>query len=237
MITRSKLMASVLLSAVLGGSMIGCGDERRGNDRWATTENTNVEIDWDKVNEAYKQAEGPADLERRINEIYEGDEIISVHVQDVDDKTQVVTGFFDKNTDGQIADAEKVFTITRKITGEGQAEAHTQGYGYYAGYHSPVMSIMTGMLLGSMVSSMFTPGYAPMYSRAYVTSPQRYSELHSQRSGYRASNPSRFSKPSQTGRKYGGSTFRGGSPGRSRGGGRFGIRRAAGAPRPTRLEA
>ncbi len=237
MITRTKFLSSALIAVLLAGGSVGCADEKKGNDRWATTENTNVNIDWDKVNEAYKQAEGPADLEKRINEIYEGDEIISVHVQDLDDKSQVVTGFFDKNTDGQVAEEEKVFTISRNVTGEGQAQMQTQGHGSYAGYHSPMLSIMTGMMLGSMMSNMFMPRYAPMYSQPYATNPQRHSELRSQRSGYRAANPSRFSKPSQTGRKYGGGPTRGSSPGRSRGGGRFGLRRAGRTVRPLRLEA
>src|SRR5688500_15594026 len=101
MITRTKLLAVALAAAMLGGP-VGCSPSKpEQTERWATTENTNVKIDWDKVNEAYKAAGGPEDLEKRINEIYEGDEIISIAVADSEDKTQVVTGFFDKNTDGK----------------------------------------------------------------------------------------------------------------------------------------
>ena len=115
MLNKTKVLAAFLgLSLVTGSVGMGCSSDDN-NERWATTENTNVKIDWDKVNEAYKQAEGPEDLEKRINEIYEGDEVISVSVQDVDDKTQVVTGFFDKNNDGKVDDAEKIFTIKREL--------------------------------------------------------------------------------------------------------------------------
>src|SRR6185503_10990250 len=101
MISKTKLLASALIGAlVIGGA--GCAPDKDVVDRWATTENTNVKIDWDKVNEAYKQANGPEDLEKRINEIYEGDEIISIAVADQDDKTQVITGFFDKNKSGNV---------------------------------------------------------------------------------------------------------------------------------------
>src|SRR5215210_3391618 len=118
MITKTKLLAAVLgVSLIAGAGGIGCGKDDRGNQRWATTENTNVKIDWDKVNEAYKHADGPEDLEKRINEIYEGDEIISVAVQDLDDKTQVVTGFFDRDKDGKVSDPEKIFTIKRDLKG------------------------------------------------------------------------------------------------------------------------
>src|SRR3954463_6995531 len=99
MISKTKLLAAALLLAVpFAGT--GCDSGQETVERWATTENTNVQIDWNKVNEAYKAASGPEDLEKRINEIYEGDEVISIAVSDQDDKTQVVTGFFDKNKDG-----------------------------------------------------------------------------------------------------------------------------------------
>lgn len=229
MLSRTRSL-SAALALVLAVAPAACTTEgERGNERWATTENTNVAIDWDKVNEAYKLAEGPEDLERRINDIYQGDEVVSVAVRDLDEKTQEVTGFFDKNKSGSADEGEAIFTIKREITGEGQAQMQTQGHGYYAGYHSPVLSIMTGMMLGSMMSSMFMPGYAPMYTRGYVTSPSRASELRSTRTA----RAPRATKPSTTGRSYPTGRARGGM----RGGGRFGVRRAERAVVPARLDA
>src|ERR1043165_7266478 len=129
---KLKLLAAALAVMVVGAST-GCDSEPKKVDRWATTENTNHKLDWGKVNEAYKQASGPQDLEKRINEIYEGDEVISIAVQDQDNKTQVVTGFFDKNTNGTVDDGEKIFTIKREPTGEGTAQYQTMGYGPYYG--------------------------------------------------------------------------------------------------------
>lgn len=233
MISKTKLLAAVLALAVpLAGT--GCAPDQDRVDRWATTENTNVKIDWDKVNQAYKDASGPEDLEKRINEIYEGDEVISIAVHDQDDKTQVVTGFFDKDKDGQVADTEKIFTIKREPTGEGAAQYQTQGYGPYFGYYSPFYSIASGMLMGAMISNMFMPSYTPV---RYVTSNARISSLHASRSSYRAANPSKF-KRSQSGRSYGGKPTRPSRPsglGRSRGGGGFGIRRPGRTTRPVRL--
>jgi hypothetical protein len=228
MINKTKVLAAFLgITLVTGGLGVGCSSDKEETERWATTENTNVKIDWDKVNEAYKLAEGPEDLEKRINEIYEGDEVISVSVKDEDDKTQVVTGFFDKNTDGKADDAEKIFTIKRELSG-GEAKYQTHGYGPHYGYYtSPFFGIASGMLMGAMLSSMFMPSYAPAYRTAYTTSPSRASQISSQRSAYRAANPQRFSRPSQTGRSYGGGKSTGGTT-RSRGGSRFGVR--AGGP-------
>jgi hypothetical protein len=231
----SKLSALLAASAF---AFAACNpQEERGNDRWVTTENTNVPINWDKVNEAYQKAEGPEDFERRVNEIYEGAEVVSVAVQDVDDRTQVVTGFFDRDGDGSVDEDEKVFSITRVITAEG-AEVQTQGYGpHYGYYHSPFLSIVTGMMVGSMLSNALRPNYAPMYRQPYTTSAGRAQELRTQRSAFRAQHPERFRGPSSkgTGKKYGGSRPSGGS--RPRGGGRFGVRRPAGAPAPVRLTA
>jgi hypothetical protein len=238
--SKLKLLAGALAIAVAGAPLASCSDPvghgAPGNERWATTENLNVKIDWDKVNEAYKLAEGPADLEKRVNEIYEGEEIISVAVQDLDEKTQVVTGFFDKNSSGTVDEPEKIFTIKRDVTGAGEAQYQTTGHGHYGGYVSPFFSIVSGMVVGSMISSMFMPNYVGVYRQPYVTSPSRAGDLRTQRAGYRAQNPARFAKPSKSGRSYGGTKRSSGGAGRSRGGGRFGISRA-GRARPIRLAA
>lgn len=233
-VTVSTAALALLLAST------GCqkDEQTRGNERWVTTENTTVAIDWDKVSEAYQQAEGPEDFERRVNEIYEGEEIISVSVHDQDAKTQAVTGFFDRNGNGTVEDAEKVFSIQRNIVDESNAQYQVQGHGAYAGYQRSIMwDIASGMLIGSMLSSAFRPNYVPVYTQPYTTSPSRVSQMRTERSAYRAKNPSRFNnaKSSGSGRSYGnkggswGSSGRSSSPStgtrtRSFGGGRFGVR-------------
>ncbi|MBA3455964.1 MAG: hypothetical protein H0T42_22895 [Deltaproteobacteria bacterium] len=238
MISKAKLLASALSLSVLSmGVGAGCSSSDEGTDRWATTENTNVKIDWDKVNEAYKLADGPEDLEKRVNEIYEGDEIISISVKDEDDKTQIVTGFFDKNTDGVVEESEKIFTIKREPTADGAAQYKTSGHGAYYGYHSPFMGLASGMMMGMMMSSMFMPGYSPMYrGGGYTTSPSRAGQISQSRSSHRAANPSKYQR-SQSGRSYNrpSSTSGGRSSGGRSGGGGFGLARAGRTVRPTRL--
>ncbi|HEY5949205.1 MAG TPA: hypothetical protein VIV40_27115 [Kofleriaceae bacterium] len=243
MISKTKLLASALIVALTTAGM-GCAPDSNDRvDRWATTENTNVKIDFDKVNEAYRTANGPEDFEKRVNEIYEGDELISVAVHDQDDKTQIVTGFFDKNQNGAVDDSEKIFTIKREPTGDNAAQYQTTGYGPYAGYHSPFFSIVSGMIVGSMISNMFAPRYVPY---AYTTSRSRLSDLGSHRSSYRAANPTRFGPASRSGRNYGsrvtkpsstGRSWGRPSGGRSMGGGRFGLARRGRTVRPERLTA
>jgi hypothetical protein len=233
-----------LLGAAMAVAMVAtvpaCGTP--GNDRWVTTEDSTVDLDWDAVGQAYREAEGPEDFEQRVNEIYTGDEVISVAVQDLDEKTQVVTGFFDKNEDGDVAEEEKIFTIQRDVKGADSAQYQIAGHGPYAGYHSPMWDIAAGMLMGSMMARMFMPGYTPMYTSAYTTSAARRGALVSHRNTWRQNNPDKFSaaqnkaQQSKSGRSYGrkGGGFGGGgaapAPRAPRGGGRFGIRRAATKP-------
>lgn len=220
-----------LMSVALAGSP-AC--QSSSTDRWVTTSNTNVPIDWDAVSKAYKEAEGPADFERRVNEIYEGDEIVSISVVDKDDKSQVVTGFFDNNASGAIDEGEKIFEITRNVTGEGSGNYQVTGYGPYMGYHSPMFDVMAGMMLGSMLMGPMRPGYAP--AQPYTTSPAQRGQIASARQTHRAANPARFSK---SGRNYGSSTgksFGGRAPSRSPGV-RFGANAATRRGAARRLDA
>jgi hypothetical protein len=204
------------------------------NDRWVVTENSAIDIDWDAVGQAYREAEGPEDLERRVNEIYAGDEVISISVKDTDASTQQVTGFFDNNEDGKVQDDEKIFSIDRTLESADKAQYQIAGYGPYAGYHSPMWDIAAGMVMGSMLSRMFMPGYSPMYLTPYSTPATRRGDLMTQRNSYRAANPEKYQAArSKSGRSYGakGGGFGGGrstpaprAP--SRGGGRFGSRSA-----------
>lgn len=130
------------------------------------------------------------------------------------DKNQVVTGFFDKNTDGNPDEGEKIFTIRRELS-DGEAKYQTVADGPHCGYYTLLFfSIASGMMMAAMLSSVLTPRYVAVYHTAYVTTVARVSTLSSHRSSYRAENPSRFSKVSRSGRTYGGgkSTAGGGVP-------------------------
>lgn len=230
---KTRSITIIALAAMLATTALAGCTRDQGNERWATTSNTTVEIDWDKVQEAYREANGPQDFEQRVNEIYEGDELVSVAVQDQDAKTQVVTGFFDKNANGKVEEEEKIFELQRDIVGEDQAQYQARGYGHYAGYrHTTMWDIAGGVMIGSMLANAFSPGYRPMYATPYTTSTSRRSQIRNHRTDYRAKNPSRFSRPSKasgSGRSYGskgkswGTRSSGSSGRRSFGGGGFGI--------------
>lgn len=236
-------IAALLLAAPACGGPSRDSQSKR-TDRWVTTEDTTVEIDWDAVGEAYKTAEGPEDFETKVNEIYTGDDIISVSVHDQDAKTQDVTGFFDRDKDGKVGESEKVFSIRRDLVDESSAQYQVSGHNSYSHYSSPIVPLLAGVATGYMVSRIFSSGYSPSYSQPYVTPTSRHAALTSHRDGYRQSNPDKFKssassksgagQKSRTGKSYGskGGNFGGGrsSPtprpsSRPSGGGRFGIKR------------
>src|SRR6476620_3086803 len=108
MIVKARLVASVLACAV---PIAGCASSQSENvvEPWQETPvpeegagTTSAKIDFDAVNKAYQSASSPEDFEQKVNEIYTGDEIISVAVQDQDSQTQLVTGFIDKNQNGVV---------------------------------------------------------------------------------------------------------------------------------------
>jgi len=229
-------LRSLAITAALAigtGGLVGCGPPGGADARWVTTENTNVDIDWDAVHKAYLAAEGPEDLERRVNEIYTGDEIVSISVLDTDATTQEVTGFFDRDHSGSADEGERIFSIRREVASEGAGQVQIQGHGHYASYRSPMWDIASGMMLGSMMSRAFMPSYRPMYTSAYTTPATRVSSLKTQRSAHRAKNPGKYSRSSKSGRAYGSKGGAWGSksstPTRTRtrsrgfGGGRFGL--------------
>lgn len=236
---RITRRAALIVIAPVALAALGCsrpsGTTERSEpaektERWPTTESSSAPMDWDKLHDAYKMASGPEDLERRVNELYGGDEVVSIAVADVDDKTQLVTGFVDRNASGAVDEGEKLFAIRRELTSETNAQVQSLGYGPYAGHQSPFFSIASGMLMGSMMSRMFMPGYVPMYRQPYTTPGARLSTLQQSRSSYRAANPSQFQR-SQSGRTYNRpTTTTRGSRGFG-GGGRFGVRSKGAARR------
>lgn len=203
--SSAKIVASVLALAV---PIAGCGSSQsEAVEPWPETENAGGEtaatsqIDFDAISKAYREASSPEEFEQRVNEIYEGDDIVSIAVEDQDDQTQLVTGFIDKNGNGTMDEGEKIFSIKRTPTGSGEeqtAQYVTTGYsyevgvGYYPYYTSPYYPLVwgTGLAVGAMAAMAWRgAAYAPY---RYATSAARVGALNSYRAGYRASHPQRF---------------------------------------------
>ena len=119
-------------------------------------------------------------FEKRVNEIYEGDNIVLVQVERTAD-TVNISGWEDLNTDKALdpnAD-DKLFTITQDLKDGGGYR--TQGYGangYYAS-SSPFNGFFTGLLIGNLLSGG---------RNTYITTPGRYDDISNSRNAYRGSN-------------------------------------------------
>jgi hypothetical protein len=214
--SAAKVVASVLALAIPGCTAHTHTTETvttvpsESIERWpegttsGSTAENETQLDFNKVNEAYREADSPEDFEKRVNEIYEGDEIISIAVEDQDEQHQTVTGFIDRNQNGSVDEGEKIFAIKRtpteatagttttETTVSQTAEYVTTGYGPYAYYTSPYYPLAwgTGLAVGAMAAMAWRgAAYAPY---RYATSAARVGALNTYRGGYRAANPQRF---------------------------------------------
>lgn len=188
--SRLRRLGALLLTAG-GAAAVACGGGGGGDSAedpgqvWVETDGAAGRINLDDVQQAYRDAYGEGgfnvqQFEQRVNEIYEGDNLVLIQgVRDGD--TYTVTGWEDLNTDQQVVDGQddKLFTITQELKDGGGYT--TQGYGangYYNSF-SPFGGFFTGLLIGNLLSGGFGGGY--------VTPASRYDDLRSSRASYRNS--------------------------------------------------
>jgi hypothetical protein len=161
---------------------VACGgnekpaDEGQTADQWVQTDGAAGRINLDDVHDAYKDAFDKdgfqvTKFEQRVNEIYEGDNIVLIQVEQQGDQV-VVAGWEDLNADKVLDPTgdDKLFSITQKL--EDNSNYETRGHGSNSYYHnsSPFGGFFTGLFLGSLLSGGRT---------TYVTSPGAYDSISS----------------------------------------------------------
>lgn len=197
---RSRIPWLGLAFIALG--MLQCTTSGDGAPKWVTDGNAAPGIDWKEVEKAYKESTSPEDFEKRVNEIYPGDEVVSVAIAGEASKHQA-TGFIDKNKDGQVQDAERIFVIETKVNGE-QGQGSVTGHGAYHGQGIGFFEVMMASMMGSMIANALMPGGFG-YGQRYVTNPSSFGQIQSNRDTYRQANPSKFAKASGSGGTWGSS--------------------------------
>lgn len=183
-----RRMGALLLTA--GGALaVACGG---GGDKaeedpaqvWAESDAAAGRINMDDVQQAYRDAYGSegfdiAKFEQRVNEIFEGDNIVLIDKQQNGDKMEF-TGWEDLNANKTLDQAEddKLFTISQELKDGGNVE--TQGHGANGYYHSvnPFGGFLTGLLIGNLLSGGF--------GGRYTTPPSRYDDIAASRASYRS---------------------------------------------------
>ena len=121
------------VGALVASGTIGCGGKASGQPDWITTAVATGRINLDAVKDALETSKDLTEFENRVNEIYEGDNLVLISVEG--NETQAtISGFEDLNQSNTIEEAQddKLFSITVR---EDKYEVY--GYGandyYYYG--------------------------------------------------------------------------------------------------------
>ncbi|HEY9785917.1 MAG TPA: hypothetical protein V6D17_10980 [Candidatus Obscuribacterales bacterium] len=181
-----RLQATILtLSLMAGLGLTGCSAPEGPTEHYVSSQVTgeSQKINLDEVKKAFWESRGKdfnewmSAFEKRVNEIYEGSEIVSI---DATRKTGHlnITGYIeDKKEPGYQAGEEKLFTIEQtgdvtdnqlpyKLTGH-------DGRPYYEGQHSILGSPIVQMLVLSHLMSSWGGRYHTPYDRVVVLKDQR----------------------------------------------------------------
>jgi len=156
---------------IAGGSIItlgACGGRR---EQWAETSGQAGQINLEAVQEAMKKSNDVSEFEKRVNEIYQGEEMVLIEVKNQGTE-QLVSGYADLDNDLEINEAtdEKLFTFRKWFEGNNTNPRYSmRGYGvnsYYYHPYPPGTSLLTTYLL---VSALTRPMYmTPVYHTTVV---------------------------------------------------------------------
>jgi len=204
-----------------GGSLLAVGGCSK-REQWAETSGKAGQINMEAVDKAMKKSKDVSEFEKKVNEIYTGDEMVLIEVKN-EGREQLVSGYADLNNNLEIDynSDDKLFTFRRYFEGEGgKPRYEMRGYGVNSYYHHPYPYGMNMLGTYMLVSALSRPMYmAPTY--VYHTSATRAGGLRTSRASYRKS-PS-YKNQVDTNRRYQtrmsskhGTTYKKASPGATR---------------------
>lgn len=146
------------------GSALTLGGCSSRSEQWAETSGQAGRINLEAVEEAMKKSKDVSEFEKRVNEIYQGDELVLIEVINGENGEQLISGYADLNDNNKIdyEEDEKLFTFRRWFEG-GNYKGEMRGYGVNSYYYHPYTAgdfFMTWMLF----SALSRPAYAvPVY--------------------------------------------------------------------------
>ena len=173
--TRRTKSTMAMLAGVslLAAPVAAACDSGPSYEDWAATDGAAGRINLDEVQEAFKKSDSATDFEKRVNEIYEGDGIVIVRVEQDGSRT-TLEGWEDLDKSKEIEDAndDRLFSIVKD-----NDQHEMRGYGSNGYYHN---SFGAGNFLFTyMILSSFGPRYS------YYTPVTRYDSISRNRSNYR----------------------------------------------------
>ena len=175
---RKTTLALLAGASLIAGPAIAACDSGPTYEDWAATDGAAGRINLDEVQQAFKDAESPTDFEKRVNEIYEGDGIVLIRVEQDGDYMNL-EGWEDLNNSKQIEDAsdDRLFSIVRNHN----REHEMRGYGSNSYYHH-------GFGAGDFLFTyMLLSAFSPMGGYYYYTPTYRYDTISRDRTNYRNS--------------------------------------------------
>ena len=135
----------------------------------STSTSVSTKLDLDKVRKALLTSKSPEEFTKKVNDLYKGDDTVSVAIRNIDGNRQEVIGYIDENNNQELDSAdEKLFSFIRSdvVPQDNYQLVHyeMQGYGPYASYHYSgtqqfLKGALMGYLIGRMMHSMRTPHY------------------------------------------------------------------------------
>ena len=179
---RTKKAGKTTIAALAGASLLAAPvaaacDAGPTYEQWASTDGAAGRINLDEVQDAFKNSDSATEFEERVNQIYEGDGIILIRIEQ-DGERMTLEGWEDLNSSQSIEDAsdDLLFSIVR----DDQNEHEMRGYGANGYYHSGFGA--GNFLFTYMLLSAFNPMGGGYY---YYTPTSRYDSLSRNRAQYR----------------------------------------------------
>ena len=193
---RTKKASKTTIAALAGASLlaapvaVACGAGPT-YEEWAATDGAAGRINLDEVQEAFKSSDSATQFEERVNQIYEGDGVILIRI-DQDGERMTLEGWEDLNSSKRIEDADDdlLFSIVR----DSQNEHEMRGYGANGYYHSGFGA--GNFLFTYMLLSAFNPMGGGYY---YYTPTSRYDTISRNRAQYRGTTSYRTQVSRNTG--------------------------------------
>ena len=172
---RKSTVAMLAGVSLLAAPVAAACDSGPTYEDWAATDGAAGRINLEEVQEAFKDSDSATEFEKRVNEIYEGDGIVLIRVEQDGSRTNL-EGWEDLNKSKEIEDGidDRLFSIVKN-----DDQHEMRGYGANSYYHSgfgPGNFLFTYMSLSS---------FGPRYS--YYTPISRYDSINRGRSNYRNS--------------------------------------------------
>ena len=169
---------------IVGGGLFSFGGCSSRSEQWAETSGQAGRINLEAVEQAMEKSKDVTEFEKKVNEIYQGKELVLIEVKNEDNGKQLVSGYADLNDNSKIdyEGDDLLFTFTR-WSENGSYKGEMKGYGVNNYYNRPY-SFGTDMFMTWMLfSALSRPAYmVPIYHTTIADA----GGIRSYRDGYRS---------------------------------------------------